>query len=305
MKKTILLFITIISMIVISACGQQSKTPAQGAAASSDKKAPAQEPRIASLSIHLTNDLLALGITPVGSVVGGDLKTFLPHVADRLTNTKPLGTAADPDLEALLSVKPDVIFVDSQYASTVSKYEKIAKTEVFNLDEGTWRDRLRKVGKLVDREQQAEDFIKDNQVQAERVKTLIHDKIGSGTVMAVRVTAKELRVFGTRRPMGPMLFEDLGLKPAKGVEKISKDKSYEPISQEVLPDYDADAIFIVVNNEDGAKKLYQQLQNSPIWQGLKAVKANHIYMIPDQPWLDYSGLGNKLSLEQAETLFSK
>ena len=26
------------------------------------------------MSIHLTNDLLALGITPVGSVIGGDLK---------------------------------------------------------------------------------------------------------------------------------------------------------------------------------------------------------------------------------------
>ncbi len=29
------------------------------------------------MSIHLTNNLLALGITPVGSVIGGDLKRFL------------------------------------------------------------------------------------------------------------------------------------------------------------------------------------------------------------------------------------
>ncbi|CAG7617477.1 hypothetical protein PAECIP111802_00413 [Paenibacillus allorhizosphaerae] len=73
----------------------------------------------------------------------------------------------------------------------------------------------------------------------------------------------------------------------------------------MLPDYDADAIFIVVNNEDGAKKLYAQLQSSPIWQGLKAVKANHIYPIPDQPWLDYSAMGNKMLLDHAEKLFSK
>ena len=31
------------------------------------------------MSIHLTNNLLALGITPVGSVIGGDLKDFLPR----------------------------------------------------------------------------------------------------------------------------------------------------------------------------------------------------------------------------------
>jgi iron complex transport system substrate-binding protein len=304
MKKTLIIIFSIISMIVLSACGQQSKTPEKGVTANGENTA-GKELRIASLSIHLTNDLLALGITPVGSVVGGDLKTFLPHVADLLTNTKPLGNASDPDMEALLAVKPDVIYVDQQFAGTVSKYEKIAKTVVFNLDEGTWRDHLRRIGKLVNREQQAEDFIKDNMAQAERVKKLIHAKIGDGTVMAVRVTAKELRVFGMRRPMGPILFEDLGLKPAKGVEKISKDKSYDVISQEVLPDYDADAIFIVVNNQDGAQKLYQQLQNSPIWQGLKAFKAKHVYLIPDQPWLDYSAMGNKMSLDYAEKIFSK
>ena len=33
--------------------------------------------------------------------------------------------------------------------------------------------------------------------------------------MAIRVTAKELRVFSTKRPMGPILFQDLGLQPAK------------------------------------------------------------------------------------------
>lgn len=302
MKKTLWIF-SLILILILSACGTNAPQPSKEAGG--DKPTENKEPRIASLSIHLTNHLLALGITPVGSVVGGDLKTFLPHVADRLTNTKQLGVATEPDMEALLALKPDVIYIDKQYAGDIAKYEKIAKTVSFDLDEGTWRDTLRKVAKLVNREQQAEDFLKENQAQAERVKKLIHSKIGDGTVMAVRVTAKELRVFGFRRPMGPMLFEDLGLKPAKGVEKISKDKSYEVISQEVLPDYDADAIFVIVNNEDGAKKLYAQLQSSPIWQGLKAVKANHIYPIPDQPWLDYSAMGNKMSLENAEKIFSK
>ncbi|GGG22543.1 iron-hydroxamate ABC transporter substrate-binding protein [Paenibacillus abyssi] len=306
MKKTFMLLLSILLIVILSACGQQGGQAAEQASSAETGNAAADgEPRIASLSIHLTNNLLALGITPVGSVVGGELKTFLPHVADRLTDTKPLGTAADPDMETLLALKPDVIYVDEQLAGDISRYEKIAKTQVFNLDEGTWRDHLEQIGELVNREQEAEDFIKDNQAQAERVKKLIHDKIGDGTAMGVRVTAKELRVFGLRRPMGPMLFEDLGLKPASGVEKINRDKSYEVISQEVLPDFNADAIFVVVNNQDGAKKLYEQLQDSPIWQGLKAVKANQVYMIPDQPWLDYSALGNKMSLDQAEQMFLK
>ncbi|SFM15447.1 iron complex transport system substrate-binding protein [Paenibacillus sp. 1_12] len=308
MKKTLMILLSAVSMITVSACGQATPQPAPAAAptATADKPA-AKAPRIASVSIHLTNDLLALGITPVGSVIGGDLKAFLPHVADRLKDTKPLGVVTEPDMEAILSLKPDVIYLDKQYAGKdISKYEKIAPSVVFDLDEGTWRDHLKKIGKLVDRDKEAETFIKDYETQKERVKGLINDKLGKdATVMAVRVTAKELRVFGTRRPMGPLLYEDLGLKPAKGVEKVSKDKSFDVISQEVLPDYDADAIFVIVNREDGAEKLYKQIESNPIWQGLKAVKSKHVYLIPDQPWLDYSALGTKMALDDAEKKFAK
>ncbi|MCU6790716.1 iron-hydroxamate ABC transporter substrate-binding protein [Paenibacillus sp. WQ 127069] len=313
MKKTLMILLSAVSMITVSACAQPTPqtaapqpAPAAAPSAANDKPA-AKAPRIASVSIHLTNDLLALGITPVGSVIGGDLKAFLPHVADRLKDTKPLGVVTEPDMEAILSLKPDVIYLDKQYAGKdISKYEKIAPSVVFDLDEGTWRDHLKKIGKLVDRDKEAETFIKDYEAQKERVKGLINTKLGKdATVMAVRVTAKELRLFGTRRPMGPLLYEDLGLKPAKGVEKVSKDKAFDVISQEVLPDYDADAIFVIVNREDGAEKLYKQIESNPIWQGLKAVKSQHVYLIPDQPWLDYSALGTKMALDDAEKKFAK
>jgi len=313
MKKTYLSLLILIMAFLTAACGQTAPqsnaapAPQQGTAGDSKQPAPAgKEPRIASLSIHLTSELLALGITPIGSVVGGDLKAFLPHVADRLKDTKQLGVVADPDMESLLALKPDVIYADKDYASKdVAKYEKIAKTEVFDLNDGTWRDTLKKVAKLVGKEPQAEAFIKDYNAQAERVKKSLQSQIGDGTVLAVRVTPKELRVFSMRRPIGPLLYEDLGLKPAKGVDKISKDKAFEVVSQEVLPDYDADAIFIVLNKDEGAQKLFQQLQTSPIWQGLKAVKANHVYVVPEQPWLDYSAMGAKMALDDAEKRFAK
>lgn len=56
--------------------------------------------------------------------------------------------------------------------------------------------------------------------------------------------------FGT---LGSILFNDLGLKPAKGVEKITK--NFEVVFQEVFPDYDADAIFVLVGFEEGNDKV--------------------------------------------------
>lgn len=302
MKK--LLILLFVSMLVfVTGCGKETSSQQQNAGSTPEEQ-PKKELRIASLSIHLTNHLLALGITPVGSVIGGDAKDFLSHVADRLKDTKKLGVVTDVDMEALLALKPDMILVDQQYAGKdLSKYEAIAPTTSFNLDEGTWRDTLQSVAKIVHKEQQADEFIKSYNAEADRVKGLVKNQIGDGTAMAIRVTAKEVRVMGMKRPVGPILFDDLGLKPAKGVEKINS--AFAAISQEVLPDYDADAIFLIVNKDGDAEKIFKQLQDNPIWQGLKAVKNNHVYTLDGQPWLDYSSLGQKMALDNAEKLFTK
>ncbi|MGG0480650.1 iron-hydroxamate ABC transporter substrate-binding protein [Priestia megaterium] len=304
MKKKLIILFSVMLILVLSACGNSSST--ENKTASKDKESTAR-PKIASLSIHLTNDLLALGIIPVGSVIGGDLKDFLPHVKDQLKDTKKLGPVTDPDMESLLALEPSDIYLDEEYSGkNVDKFKKIAPTHVFNLDEGTWRDHLKSVGKLVNREKQAEKFISDYENETKEVKGLVQDKLGKDSkVMAIRVTAKELRVFSTRRPMGPILFEDLGLKPANGVEKINKNQPYQAISQEVLPDFDADAIFVIVNRDDQSQTAFKQLEKSGIWKGLKAVKNKHVYMIPDQPWLDYSALGNKMAMDNAKQIFSK
>jgi iron complex transport system substrate-binding protein len=304
MKKKLIILFSVMLILVLSACGKSSLT--ENKTASKDKES-SENPRIASLSIHLTNDLLALGITPVGSVIGGDSKDFLPHVKDQLKDTKKLGPVTDPDMESLLSLEPSDIYLDEEYSGkNVDEFKKIAPTHVFNLDDGTWRDHLKSVGKLVNREKQAEKFITDYENETKEVKGLVQDKLGKDSkVMAIRVTAKELRVFSTRRPMGPILFEDLGLKPANGVEKINKNQPYQVISQEVLPDFDADAIFVIVNKDDQSQTAFKQLEKSGIWKGLKAVKNKHVYIIPDQPWLDYSALGNKMAMDNAKQIFSK
>ncbi|GAB1779867.1 iron-hydroxamate ABC transporter substrate-binding protein [Priestia megaterium] len=304
MKKKFAILFSIMLIIVLSACGQNNSTENK---TTSKGKSGSEDPKIASLSIHLTNDLLALGVTPVGSVVGGELKDFLPHVKDKLKGTKKLGSVTDPDMEALLALEPSEIYLDEEYSGkNVDKFKKIAPTHVFNLNDGTWRDHLKSVGKLVDREKEAGQFISDYEKETKEVKGLIQKKLGKDSkVMAIRVTAKELRVFGTKRPMGPILFQDLGLKPANGVEKIDKNQPYQVISQEVLPDFDADAIFVIVNRDDQSQTAFKQLEKTAIWKGLKAVKGKHVYVIPDQPWLDYSALGNKMAMDNAKEIFSK
>ncbi|MGG4143350.1 iron-hydroxamate ABC transporter substrate-binding protein [Paenibacillus algorifonticola] len=321
-SKALLSLISLIIVAMLAACGQAASPQStngsnagQGAeadaGASASPSAEHVEPhgpdvKIASMSIHITNNLLALGIKPAGSVVGGDVKDFLPHVADRLKGTAKLGVVTDPDMEAVLALKPDVIYIDEVYSGAdLAKFEKIAPTISIDMDNGTWRDHLKRIAEHVDKQAEAEQFIKDYEAKADSVKTLINSKLGADAkVMAIRTTAKELRVMGMKRPVGPIMFEDLGLTPATGVEKIT-DEPYAVISQEVLPDFDADAIFVIISKGNEAKANFEQLEQNPVWLNLKAVKNNHVYVLDGQKWLDYSSLGHSMALDDAQTLFEK
>ena len=97
----------------------------------------------------------------------------------------------------------------------------------------------------------------------------------------------------------------LRVTACKWCREIDGNRPFEVISQEILPDFDADAIFVVVNRDDKAKATFKQLQETPIWKDLKAVKGKHVYIINDQPWLDYSALGNKMAMDEAEKMFTK
>ncbi|MGN7759878.1 iron-hydroxamate ABC transporter substrate-binding protein [Paenibacillus sp. 22594] len=319
MKKLTLTLVSILLLALLSACGGQSKEsssnpaatnmPAVSASAEPAADSLIHDPnaRIASMSIHITNNLLALGITPVGSVVGGDVKDFLPHVADQLQGVTKLGVVTDPDMEAVLGLKPDVIYIDdTNSGEDLDKFEKIAPTISIDMDSGTWRDHLKLIAENVGREKEAEAYIQDYEAKAERVSGLITEKLGADAkVMAIRMTAKELRVMGTKRPLGPIMFEDLKLNMANGVEKIPADEPFQVISKEVLPDYDADAIFVIISTGKQAKSSFEELEKNPVWQNLKAVKNNQVYLLDGQKWLDYSSIGQRLALDDAEQLFSK
>ncbi len=319
MKRMIAALAFLMLMGVLSACGQSSSSNNAASGNGSQTNAASEEPapstdvlthdanaKIASMSIHITNNLLALGITPAGSVVGGDVKDFLPHVADRLQGVAKLGVVTDPDMESVLALKPEVIYIDeANSGDDLAKFEKIAPTISIDMDNGTWRDHLNQIAKHVGKEKEAEAFINDYDAKAERVKSLINGELGEeAKVMAIRMTAKELRVMGMKRPVGPIMFEDLGLNPAAGVEKIV-DEPYAVISQEVLPDFDADAIFVIISKGNEAKSNFEELEKNVVWQNLKAVKNKHVYVLDGQKWLDYSSIGHSMALDDAEKLFSK
>ncbi|ANY68361.1 hypothetical protein BBD42_19190 [Paenibacillus sp. BIHB 4019] len=301
-------------LVIVTACGGNAGTQPEGAAADGAATASsspaaavdtnsAGDKRIVSLSILHTSNLLALGIQPYGAVTQAG-KDFLPHAAPLLEGTVNLGNSQEPNLEAIVDAAPDLIIgQDELLKGNRAELEKIAP--VYSLPafgEMTWREQLLELGKETGREQEAHQFMTDYDEKLAKVKANVKQAIGEDTVLVIRVMAKEIRLYGLDRSYGSLLYEDLGLNPVAGLEKFPEGP--QAISREVLPEYDADRILLEVAKADEAQALYAELQNSAIWNNMKAVKNGHIYMIEQQPWLDYSALGMLKSLELADSLLT-
>ncbi|MEJ8306708.1 ABC transporter substrate-binding protein [Saccharibacillus sacchari] len=305
-------------MLALSACGQAASTTPTSEAASAETTPTGQteqavqvspDAKIASMSIHMTNNLLALGIKPVGSAIGGGVGDFLPHVADQLEGTEKLGVVTDPDIEAVLALAPDYIFTDTHFGGDfLPQLEKIAPVISTDLDEDTWREHLLQTASYfgTEKEDIAQTFIAEYEKKIEQARKLIDQEFAeTPKVAAIRVSAKELRIQSMERPLGPILYDDLQLNPVDGLVEMTGEEPYAVISKEILPDLDADMILLLVNNDADAQKSFEELEKNPLWTNLKAVKAGHVYATDGQKWLDYSSLGQSMAADNLIDLLSK
>jgi len=104
MKNTNLIAVALIFAFVISGCSNKNKPTDQIA-----EKSQPTEQRIVSLNAAVTEILAELGID--GKLVGRDATSVYPQwVADSVKNFGPPWTVGP---EALLSVKPDIVFAGS------------------------------------------------------------------------------------------------------------------------------------------------------------------------------------------------
>ncbi|WP_028560162.1 ABC transporter substrate-binding protein [Paenibacillus pinihumi] len=111
-----------------------------------------------------------------------------------------------------------------------------------------------------------------------------------------------------KRFPGFTLYKALELpQPARIQEEVKKDPNLwaVPISLEVLPDYDADYVFVTLLNEDGTGERYDEIKASSIWKDLTAVKNNHVFEINMDTWLGYTPHDIEKQLKEAVDILTE
>jgi ABC-type Fe3+-hydroxamate transport system, periplasmic component len=225
---------------------------------------------------------------------------LLPYLQDQIGDLPAISTSSI-NLELILQEKPELILLAYPAYAQEGRYEqfaKIAPTYVFSGEDG-WKDTLKKVADVIGRPEQAEAWLNEYEDKTAKARESLKQAIGDETVMFIRFTrAERIQIYGGPSNFSAdVLYGDLGLQPSKLIKEFAwgEDNSAPLISAEMIPDFDADHIFITYDKpgEDDAK----EFQNHPLWKNVPAVQKGNLHEVEMFHWMNDGPIANSTKVD--------
>ncbi|HDY7732887.1 TPA: ABC transporter substrate-binding protein [Vibrio vulnificus] len=237
--------------------------------------------KVVALDWVLTETVLSLGIEleGVANISGYQQWVAEPHLnADAID----VGSRREPNLELLSDIQPDVILISKHLAAAYEPLSKIAPVLVYSVyseDKQPLESAkriTRSLGKLFDKEQQAEQVIAqtDQRLAANGAKITSAGKAEKPLLFARFINDKTLRIH-SEGSLAQDTINAMGLKndwqeptnlwgfTTTGTEKLAEHQKanvmiFGPLSQEER----------------------QQLTQSPLWQAMEFSRTDSVYELP-------------------------
>lgn len=307
MKKNVLKILAIfcISTIMLVGCGTKGNSSNDKATEKTvtvkdvkgQVKIPAEPKRIVDLSGN--SDILSiLGYKVIGTANSDayDYKKFPSYLEDTLKGAKILGYSMQStmDTEAVMNLKPDLIVISTVQEKMYAQLSKIAPTVMVKLDALSWKDNIRSLGNLFNKEDAANKWIKQYEAKAKAAGDKIKKEYGkNSTYLSFLASGGQFFVFDGAG-FGTVLYEDMGLSKPQGMPKQSN-ISLPVVTYEGLAAIKSDYIFLMATDKD-----YDQLKKNAIWNNLPAVKKGKVVKLGASPYFNqgYSPIGREVLLDK-------
>ncbi|MFD6893215.1 ABC transporter substrate-binding protein [Rhodococcus sp. NPDC060086] len=238
--------------------------------------------RVVVLDSGELDDVLSLGITPVGLANPESASGQPSYLADDLDGVTTVGTINNLNLEAISALQPDLIIGSKLRADMLyPQLSEIAPT-VFSIRPGfPWKENFLLVADALGDENKAVEVLNNYQTRADEVRESID---GDPTISLVRFMSGKLRLYGNLSFIGVIL-QDVGL-PRPEIQDI--DELAVEVSPETITEAAGDQIFYTSYGrpEDTGEAA---VVSGPLWNQIEAVQEGRVERVSDETW--FLGLG--------------
>jgi len=253
--------------------------------------------RIVVLDSPQMDALVALGITPVGAPEIGAGRGFPAYLADDLDGTESIGFIAEPDVDAIANLAPDLIIGSKvRHEALYEELSAIAPT-VFSEDTGTnWTEQAELTAAAVNQSDEMDELITGVEDRAAEVGKAV-DAEGT-TASIVRFRADNFRLYGPGTFSGSLL-TDMGFD--LGADRDWNEYSMMELSPELYEQIDGDVVFFM--SPGGDPTATTEAQITRLWGAQPGPAGDKAFSVEDDTWMVGIGvIGANLVIDQVEDL---
>lgn len=249
---------------------------------------PEEIQRLVTLDGAMFEYAIAANLDPIATV-SADFQAQLPPL---MTDAQNIGKGGEPNLEAILSLKPDLIVGLDFHEGIYPQLSQMAPTLLVPFEHsGQWKEVFLETGAALNQQEAALSELEAYKVRTADFQAQMGERLNDFQVSVIRLYPDTINLYLKDSFCGTIL-QDAGLaRPlsqdigAAEAEQRFGNPIQTSISRELLAQADGDAIFIWTgeNTAEGnqeAQQRLQDLQQDPLWGQLKAVKAGRVYQVP-------------------------
>jgi iron complex transport system substrate-binding protein len=296
--------------LILTACGGTAEpgktTPSDDAAfprtvehAMGQTEIPRQPERVVVLDTGELDTALSLGVTPVGAVTTAVSDGFLSYLAEDAADVEAVGTIAEPNLEAIAALRPDLILSNrARHEDLYDELSQIAPTVFAERVGAVWKDNFLLDAEALGLEDDAAQLLEKYETAAAEVGRSIGDPAGTA-ISALRFVDGTIRVYSPQSFIGTVL-ADIGLDQLE--LPVADVPTFTELSAEELTR--ADAEIVLYSSYGPAEDSGEEAAVAgPLWSRLGAVQADRAFAVEDDVF--FTGIGLTAATLMLEDLKEK
>ncbi|QJD86296.1 helix-turn-helix domain-containing protein [Cohnella herbarum] len=259
------------------------------------------KPNVISLSYAYTDHLLTLGITPVAAQTYKEIPKTTRMLALPFHGSEVWQVSRQTFLEA----KADLVIGKDNVSATAR--ELIGDlAPIITIPWGTLTvfEHLREVARIVQRTEEAKEWIARHERTTEAARRRVQAAIGQATVTLCVIGHYGMRIYGNRN-IGHVFYQSLGLLPPNRLLQDMEEHTgaklfnWKAIEIEQLTEYDSDYLFVAVRSDGNEQQYLHRLQTSEAYVRHSAVRRNRVHFLDWEKWIVYAPMSIESQLDEA------